>query len=373
MKLFRGLSYKSCSSFGLSETHGFTIGQEPPGIPSLQNLYPHYELVQSLQNSPQNILQQIASLPTVDPTPLYQETLQLELAALLYGMIVSSYYWNTETPSTKIPANISIPFLQISQKLRRPPILTAASLHYHNWKFIENSGNFHVNNFQALFTFSGTKDEENFYLTPMYIEYLGTPLIDACYKLYSGLENSNKFQVIEALDAFKDTIEIMTKTFKLIYQKVDPKIFYFGFRKKLKSFETGVIFEGVSENSEIYAGASAAQIPIVKYIDEVFNLNKNDEFIQKMWNYMKTEHRNFISYIGTIRPRDMKEKIIELGAVEEWNNAIEKICKLREAHLKLAYHYVLAPGQGKDQKGTGGSSIEQFLSSLIASTKLGLI
>nr|BBA53791.1 indoleamine 2,3-dioxygenase [synthetic construct] len=369
----RSLSLSPCSSFKLSPTHGFINSNPPPSIPSYQNLFPHYELVKSLQNSPSNIPSQIKSLPQIDPSILYDDPEQLELAALLYGMIVSSYYWNSETPSTKIPSNISVPFCQICQHLNRPPILTITSLHFHNWKFKDNSQDFHPDNLDCLFTFSGTKDEKYFYLCPMYIEYLGTPLIDACYNLYSGIENRNKEEVIEALKIFKDTIQKMTKALNLIYQKVDPNVFYFGFRKKLKSFEKGVIFEGVSENCEIYAGASAAQSPIVRLIDTIFNLNQNDEFISKMYQYMKKEHRNFISFINKKRPRDMRENIIDLGAVDEWNNVIDEICKFRETHLKLAYNYIIAPSQGKDNKGTGGSSIEQFLNSLITSTRRSMI
>nr|BBA46268.1 indoleamine 2,3-dioxyganese - III [Blepharisma stoltei] len=357
------------SSFKLSITHGFINPNPPPSIPKHPELFPHYELAKSLASETSTIPSRIKYLPQIEASILFDDPEQLELSALIYGMLVSSYYWASPIPSVNIPSNIGVPFWKICQYLNRPPILNITSLEFHNFSYKSLAQDFHPDNLDCLFTFSGTSDEKYFYLIPLYVEYLGAPLLEAAFDLFSAIEERNKEEIIETLKIFKKTIQKMTGALNLMYEKCDPGIFYFGFRNKLKSYEKGAIFEGISEDCEIYSGASAAQSPIVRLIDIIFNLNQEHKFISKTYQYLKKEHRNFIFFINEKRPSFLRENIEDLGAKNEWNEVIDEICKFRETHLKLAYNYIIAPSQGRDNKGTGGSSLEQFLNTLITSTR----
>lgn len=359
----------SLTLFKLSTTHGFLVSSFPPSVPTFSELLPHYEIVKSLNLKDHNIFDSIKNLPELDHTIFSNDYEQLELATLIHGMLVSAYYWNSEIPNIRIPQNIGVPYYNFSKMLERPPILNTASIQMHNFKFIDLKTNFHPDNLECIFTFSGTRDEEYFYLIPTYIEYLGNPIIDAAFILFEGIDNENDSNVKQALKIFDITIRKMRIALSLNYTRVNPKIFYHDFRPKLKSYEKGVIFEGISENKHFYQGSSAAQSPIIKLIDAVFELNRSNTYIVEMLKYLKREHRSFIESIDMIRPHNLREKIIKLGAQEEWNKVVDEICRFRESHMRLAIHYINLPSQGKEHTGTGGTSIDQFLNNLIENTK----
>nr|BBA53790.1 indoleamine 2,3-dioxygenase [synthetic construct] len=369
MNFSRRFSILPSSSFQSLPIQSFIQSTPPSSIPTSQTLLPHYDLVKSIQDSPSDIINQIKSLPQFDPSTIYDDNDQIELATLLHAMIVSAYYWHSDTPSSRIPSNISVPFCKLSKHLDRAPMLTIVSTQFHNWKLKDESKEFHPDNIDALFTFSGTEDETYFYHCATYIEYLGNSIIEAIPSLYNGIQTKNEEEVKNSLKIFADTLKEMKKALSLVYQKVDPNVFYFGFRKYLRSFDGGVIYEGVSETPQKLMGSTAAQSPLVRLIDTIFNLNSNDEFLSRIFPYMKKEHRDFIAFVEKNRPKDLRETVIDLNAVDEWNSVIDELCNFRKTHCKLAYNYIIKPSQGGETKGTGGSSIESFLNSLIENTR----
>lgn len=353
----------------VSQTPAFMPIVSLPFIPNNQSLLPHFEAVTSLKFNDPNFCERIHRLPQIDPRAIYQDIYQTELAVLLHSFLVSAYYWNSDIPHTIIPKNIAIPFCELSKYLDRPPILNIVSTQIHNWKLIDHDKPFHPDNLDSLFTFSGTTDEAQFYIGASYIEHLGTPLIDNSFLLFQAIKEKNEDMTKDALKTFSITIKSMRKAFALIYSRVDPKIFYFGFRNKLKSFEKGIIFEGVDHQFENLMGSSAAQSPIVRLIDTVFDLNKQDGFLARIPAYMKKEHRKFLDIVEVLRPVNMMEAIKEIEAETEWNGVIDEICKFRLAHGKLAVHYISKQSHSKGNTGTGGSEIEEFLSGLIKNTE----
>nr|BBA46269.1 indoleamine 2,3-dioxyganese - IV [Blepharisma stoltei] len=346
------------------------IPSAPPSIaPISQTLLPHIDLVNSIKSSPADIIHQIKRLPQFDSSTIYHDNHQVELATLLHAMIVSAYYWHSDPPLPRIPSNIAIPFCDLNKHLSRAPVLTIISTQFYNWKLKDESKPFHPNNIEALFTFSGTEDEVQFYHCATYIEYLGNSIINAIPSLYNGALAKNEIEVKNSLKIFAKTLKEAKKALGLVYQKVDPNVFYFGFRKYLKSFDGGVIYEGVSDTPQKLMGPTAAQSPLMRLVDTIFDLNSNNEFLLRIPMYMQKEHRDLVAFAERNRPNNLREAAISLNASDEWNSAIGELCNFRSAHSKLAYNYIIKPSQGGESKGTGGSSLEAFLSALIENTK----
>nr|BBA46264.1 indoleamine 2,3-dioxyganese - I [Blepharisma stoltei] len=358
----------SLLSFQSLPIQSFVQSIPPLSIPTSEALLPHYNLVKSIQDNPSDLASQIRKLPRFDPSLIIDDNDQIELATLLHAYLASAYYWHSSTPSQRIPSNISVPFCRLSNHLDRAPMISIVSTNFQNWKLKDESKEFHPDNIDSLFTFSGTDDETFFYHCGTYIEYLGNAIIEAIPTFYNGIQTKNEEDVKNSLKIFVDTLKDMKKALSLVFQRVDPNVFYFGFRRYLGSFD-GVIYEGVSETPLKLMGSTAAQSPLVRLIDAIFTLNSNDTFLSGIFPYMKKEHRDFIAFVEKSRPKDIRKTVVDLDAVDEWNSVIEEFANFRKTHCKLAYQYIIKPSQGGSTKGTGGSSIESFLNSLIENTR----
>lgn len=281
-------------------------------------------------------------------------------------MLTSHYYWARDVPTTEIPENISIPFIQISKLLKRPPISTLVSLQFYNWRLIDPTGPFIPDNLSSIFTFSGTRDEECFYNCANYVEAAGASAIQGVKGVYLNLSRPDLLS--RYLSQIKLSIKSMRKALTTVFSLVDPEVFYFGFRKKLGSFQ-GVIFQGGSEDPLHLSGPSAAQSPLIKFLDSALGIEHSDKMMLAMTNYLHSDHRKFIECVTLARKGDLRGTMKSNKVSYEWNEVINELVKFRILHYKLIENYVIA----HSNVGTGGSHITEFIDESIVTTKKALI
>lgn len=350
--------------YQISKTHGFCIDYQPEC--SLPGLSEHIALLKALPNLNPN---DIHTLPEYK-LPHNLTYPQQELVFLVHLMLNSAYYWQNESPTVPIPKNLSIPTLQLSQILQRPPIINLASVQYHNWKLIDESKPFHPNNIECIFSFSGTRDESNFYHCANYIEHLGAPIIFSAFDLHSTTNYLKPLQAIyKALQDIRTGLALLQAT-------VDPTTFYFGFRKKIRSFEKGLVFEDHPPLTTPLQGASAVQSPLLKLIDAILGITHNSKYMDSVEIYLKKPHQDFLNFVKKNKfNSDIKSQIMKSDSetIETWNKVVMEVWNFRHDHVGLTEKFIIGPSGMSNSKGTGGSSLTEFLDGMCDDTKKLLI
>ena len=82
-------------------------------------------------------------------------TSELERAMLLYSYVGHAYMWGKKHDANTIPKELAITWFNISKKLERPPILSYASYALNNWKKLDDTKPFDVENIVIMQNFLG--------------------------------------------------------------------------------------------------------------------------------------------------------------------------------------------------------------------------
>lgn len=120
----------------------------------------------------------------------------------------------------------------------------------------------------------------------------------------------DKNDLSNALTEIKNSLKNMRTGLELLSNSVDPNEFYFGFRKKLRSFE-GIVFEGQNIEPLSLSGASAVQSPAIKFIDSALGITHNSAFLDSVEKYMKKPHQEVLKLIRNRNFSSIKTAILE--------------------------------------------------------------
>ena len=354
------------AKYHISRTHGFCIDYEP--VQYLSGLSKHIEVLKNMPNFTPDIVHTLPKFTDFNKLSYSK----LEFAFLVHLMLNSAYYWNSNTPCTDIPENLAVPTLKLSKILNRPPIINLASVQYHNWKVIDKKRGFHPDNLECIFSFSGTKDESNFYHCANYIEYLGAPAVLNILRLQQIKSDISGIESV--LKNIRESIRNMRGGFELLMSRVDPDIFYNTFRKKLRSFEKGVNFGHEFSIKQPLLGASASQSPLLKLIDAGLGISHNCQYLNSTEMYLKKPHQDLLNHVRNNFDPNLKSTIMESAeAVDEWNAMIMELYNFRKDHIELTKKFILKPSGLKETTGTGGSSLTSFLNNICENTRLQCI
>ena len=123
-----------------------------------------------------------------------------------------------------VPASISVPLMQISARpeVGLPPVTAYASLCLWNVSKMPEEGRIMADDFGAqdlksVLSFTGTKDEEWFYMTSVAVELVGIPILKACLNAVDVLgqldaKEIKKASIVqESLIVIKKALERMTR------------------------------------------------------------------------------------------------------------------------------------------------------------------
>ena len=86
---------------------------------------------------------------------------ELERAMLLYSYVGHAYMWGKKHVENTIPKELATTWFAISEKLERPPILSYASYALNNWKMLDDTKPFDLEN-NDLSKFSSRKYDFKF-------------------------------------------------------------------------------------------------------------------------------------------------------------------------------------------------------------------
>ncbi len=377
------------NGFHVSSVTGFL-----PDVPPLKQLpepfQPWENLVDHLPEllKTKRLREEVDNLPliTVSDSELVSER-HWHRAYKVLTFLSQGYLWqNGEDEGVlKLPRQLAIPWWEVSQRLGLPPVATYAAVVLWNWKLKDLSAPIAFENLQIELTYTGTKDEEWFYMISAAVELAAVKGIERAQICLEEVASGQTAKVTESLEAINTYIHAMVVALEKMYQNCGKQFFYSDIRiwqagtKKSKTYPDGIIFEGVSPEKIGYSGASAAEsaaIPVFDILLGVEHKGEVKEFLDlQRWN-MPRPHRQFLLMLSS-KPSLRAFVAANKGNKQlsgAYDKCIQAMCDFRNKHIIMVKKYIVdqaakaqASNEAKDQVdskgivGTGGTSLEDFL------------
>lgn len=134
-----------------------------------------------------------------------------------------------------------------------------------------------MDNLRSLHTFTGSQDEEWFYLISVAIEARGAMVIPLMMRAIEAVKTNESTVVIEALNRFSVLIQDIGVILQRMYEKCNPQVFYNEIRPFLAGSKNmavaglpnGVFYdEGEGKGQwRKYSGGSNAQSSLIQFFD----------------------------------------------------------------------------------------------------------
>lgn len=298
---------------------------------------------------------------------LNKNTKEINLAMSHLSFIAHAYIWGGARPNSVLPEVISKPWVQISNYIGRPPILSYASYCLDNWYKIDKNEPISLDNVALINNFLGGVDEDWFVTIHVCIEDAATDAIIAADNL-SRLNKNNKVSEFSSeLRKIIQSLRRVNEIFSKMPDKCDPYIYYHRVRpyifgtKDNPDLKKGLIYENQFDNKpQFFRGETGAQSSIIPFLDGALGIEHTNDnlrpYLNEMRDYMPPNHRKMIE---SVEKRSKAKIYINKSKklVKEYNDCLEEIRRFRAQHLEYAASYIHKQSQIKNPFGTGGSTI----------------
>lgn len=322
----------------------------------------------------------LEQLPVLKVTSL-RTPAQLDRAMLLLSYFGHAYAWGEETPASRIPAGVSVPWYAIAHRLGRPPVLSYASYALHNWRRLDPAGPIALGNIVLLQNFLAGVDEEWFILVHVDIEAKAAPALEAIGLAQQAVAEGQGLELERHLTTVASALERMYTTLLRMPERCDPYIYYHRVRpyihgwKNHPALPNGIIYEGVDAyggTPQQFRGETGAQSSIIPSLDAALGISHKDDplrpYLMEMRTYMPPEHRAFIEAIEqgpSLRQYVIEHCLHQPALRDAYNACIHWIGRFRSTHLEYAGRYIHQQSQsGLDNPtkvGTGGTPFMPYL------------
>jgi len=338
---------------------------------------------------------------------------------------VMHFYIRTLPPSTldiRIPPPITVPLLQVCGHLQLPPVLTYSDDVLYNWALKKPQDSLSavpsLDNLRCLTLFTGTRDEEEFYLASARIELRGVEALTLMRatmdETFVGDDIAIR-RITAYLHSLSSVISDLTKILLVVKEGCDPLVFYNEIRPWFRGADSDVdtgrgwVFEGMELDPELsypteLSGPSAGQSSIIHALDVFLGVDRyshashvtgksshatssgassssspaspvnespSQSFLSRMRAYMPRHHRNFLRHLS-VNPRPLRYFVEDSGSdslIEAYDTAVNALKNFRDAHVRIVALYIVGPSRKKHRpdnelKGTGGTNSIQFVKSV---------
>ncbi|KGO73715.1 Indoleamine 2,3-dioxygenase [Penicillium italicum] len=406
------------AEFGITSDYGF-LSPELPLEVLPDPYYAEWEMI--IGNLHPLILSKrlhsiVDNLPTLSVTHLQTEA-EWRRAYVILVFILHGYVWGGDSPTERIPPQLTVPLFQVCERLELPPVATYAGVCLWNYKPIfSDEPATHLENLACLQTFTGSLDEQWFYLVSVAIEARGAPSIPLMLKAITAARTGNTHIVTECLQRLAETIDETNTLLQRMYENCDPYVFYNRIRPYLAGSKNmhdaglpnGLLYDdGHNPEYRQYGGGSNAQSSLIQFFDIVLGVehrptgtSRNDtekttedgtksrnSFIHDMRTYMPGPHRRFLEHIDSvanIRPF-VDARRGDSALCIAYDACLAMLRVLRDKHITIVSRYIIlqsrsarqpsqsvnslpvtnlataAPTDKKKLRGTGGTALIPFL------------
>ena len=223
---------------------------------------------------------QLPTLPTAD---LCQSELLLRRSHHVLAWIMHFFIHSLPPEAEiRIPAPITLPLLQICVQLQLPPVITYSDDVLYNWalKVPSTEPTPALDNLRSLTLFTGTRDEEEFYLASARIELRGVDALEIMRatmdELFVGDTLASR-RITRYLQSLVRVLDDLARLLLAVRDGCDPDVFYHLVRPWFNGADSGSkkwTFEGLDEDAGTglrvpaeLSGPSAAQSSLIQALD----------------------------------------------------------------------------------------------------------
>ena len=411
--------------YGLSPDHGFL----PDQLPLTRLPDPYYNKWEAIVANLQALVLSrrlrgvVEKLPVLSTVGLEHDREWRRAYSLLCFML-HAYVWGGDSPAERVPQSISVPLLEVSERLELPPVATYAAVCLWNFKplFVDEKID-NLENLASLSTFTGSMDESWFYLVSVAIEARGAPILPLMLTAMVAVRQDDIKTVTACLCAFAERLTDLTNILQRMHESCDPTVFYHRIRPFLAGSKNmaeaglphGVLYEDGSGTEEFrqYSGGSNAQSSLIQFFDIALGIehrptgsqqhrsnnsseNKAEEpparnnFIREMRTYMPGPHARFLADVSQVANiRQYVEQRQDRSLSLAYDACLAMLSSFRDKHIAIVTRYIITPSrevrarsrsrspelartrnniavasrktQGEGQKGTGGTALIPFL------------
>lgn len=387
----------SLTDFDVSAERGFLPVPDPlascslfPELESLGNLLPKLLAARQLRKF-------IKDLPVI--LPGHEEDWSLEgyrYANRILSFAAHGYIWeNPDQPLDRLPANLAVPWYQVSRKLGRPPVLSYASYALDNWRRLDPDRPIELDNIVLLQNFLGGLDEEWFVAVHVDIEAKAGAAMAAILRAQEAVLENHADEVITHLTALASAQEAMCLTLDRMPERCDPFIYYHRVRpfihgwKNNPALPNGIVYAGVEEYREApqyFRGETGAQSSIIPALDAALGITHAEDpltvYLAEMRHYMPPAHRAFLEMLEHQQDQDgrpllsgymMDHKSRKPDLWHTYHECVQLLARFRATHLDYAAAYIHQQSEKQSSNptsvGTGGTPFMTYLKKHLEETK----
>ncbi|EQK98798.1 Indoleamine 2,3-dioxygenase subfamily [Ophiocordyceps sinensis CO18] len=410
--------------YGISPTHGFL----PETLPLTRLPDPYYSKWEAVAANLQAALLSrrlrgvVDSLPVLSTVGLEHDA-EWRRAYSLLCFIAHAYIWGGDEPADRLPPSLSVPLLDIADRLQVPPVATYAAVCLWNFKpmFLDEDVD-NLENLATLNTFTGSIDESWFYLVSVAIEARGAPVLPLMLNAMAAARRDDSPALARCLRAFAECLADLATILQRMHESCDPVIFYHRIRPFLAGSKNmaeaglprGVLYDDGSGTQvhRQYSGGSNAQSSLIQFFDIALGIRHrptgetrdagpgspgrpapSHNFIQDMRKYMPGPHARFlddVSRVANIREY-VESQLDDVELCTAYDACLAMLSAFRDKHVAIVPRYIINPSreartrsrsrsrepaarkrlnlatassnpqQSRGQKGTGGTALIPFL------------
>ena len=295
----------------------------------------------------------------------------------------------------RIPAPITIPLLQICVQLQLPPVITYSDDVLYNWalKVPSTVPTPALDNLRCLTLFTGTRDEEEFYLASARIELRGVDALEIMRATMDELFVGDTLaarRITRYLNSLVRVLDDLARLLFAVRDGCDPDVFYHVIRPWFNGADSGSrkwIFEGLDDDAgagllvpKELSGPSAAQSSLIHALDTFLGVDHTSPnpaplrspspspvleagaptatattahvppkapFLARMRAYIPRHHRNFLHHLGAA-PRPLRLAVSRMGdaaLTEAYNATVDALRRFRDTHLRIVALYIVGPSR----------------------------
>ena len=292
---------------------------------------------------------------------------EIKLAMVHLSFISHAYIWGSKTPSKILPEVVAKPWVNLSNILGRPPILSYASYCLDNWYRINPKEEISLENVGLITNFLGGVDEDWFVTIHVCIENAASDSIHAASQLSKLNESDSIATYSKYLKQIIKSLRQVNDIFSRMPEKCDPYVYYHRVRpfifgtKDNPDLKKGLIYKNQYNNKpQFFRGETGAQSSIIPYLDGALGIYHTEDhlrhYLNEMRDYMPPDHRKMIEEVEL---RSNAKHFIHQSKqlTNEYNKCLEEIRIFRAQHLEFAATYIHKQSQIKNPFGRGGSTI----------------
>ncbi len=372
------------SNYDVDEKRGFLPSYNP--LRKLPDKYKAWD--ECIKHLPKYLIsghvrKHLDLLPTLSIEELDDEP-KLNRAMLLLSYFGHAYVWGENKAADTIPANIAKPWVAVSEKLGRPPVLSYASHALNNWYLEDNEKPIELGNIVRMHNFEGGFDEDWFVLIHIAIEGVAPPAIKAIINLQDHVKTSDPKSALASLTILSEQIDKIVKILKRMPENCDPYIYYHRVRRFIFGWmgnpviPEGVYYDGVEKwngKPQQFRGETGAQSSIIPCLDAGLGLEFDPnsplyKHLIELRDYMPPLHRQLVIDLEKAEKQNSVRVFIKNNAknypklIDLYNECLEGIYQFRLQHLNFAKAYINIQAERASSPvnvGTGGTPFIKYL------------